>query len=230
LKNIEEKSSLIDIVIPCYERTEMLEECLKNLEKYTDNYNLILIEGKRSAAENRNLGISKVSSDWFVMLDDDIIVTPNWLDKLLELRREDVGQIQPRVLFLSGEIFSAGISFGGLHLIHHGYKEKGGYEYVCERDLLNGCCSLYNSKILKYCRFDENYRGSQFEDLDFSMQIRKAGFKLIYCGTTSVYHRVCLRNLNLENEEYFYKKWFKTKYYLRKAIRYLRKLKGNFFF
>ena len=205
---------MIDIVIPCYERTPILDTCLRKLKEYTKNYNLILIEGKRSAAANRALGIRQVKSDWFVMLDDDVLVTEGWLNQLLKLRREDVGQIQPKVLFADGKIFSAGIDFFDKTNPNIGFKQKdkGKFNYVRERELLNGCCSLYNSKILEVCEFDENYKGSQYEDLDFSMQIKKAGYKLIYCGKSTVYHYALYRNpLASENFKYYKQKWFKAR-------------------
>ena len=37
------KGSKIDIIIPIYERNEVTEKAIKLLEKYTSNYNLILI-------------------------------------------------------------------------------------------------------------------------------------------------------------------------------------------
>lgn len=189
----------IDIVVICYQKTPIMEKCLKSIKKYTENFRLILICNKKSASENRNSGLRKIKSDWFVMLDDDVIVTPGWLDNLLYYRRKDVGQISPKILYPDNRLFAADIKLVKGHptaVKGFGKKDNSDYNYVKEAELLVGTCSLYNSAILEKCRFDENYKGSQQEDIDFSMQIKAAGYKLLYCGKSHVYHE------NLKRQSY----------------------------
>lgn len=201
-----------DIIIICYEKTPALDRCIKSIKEHTRDYNLIAVEGKRSAAENRNMALSKVRSDWFVMMDDDVTVTPGWLTALLECADEDIGQIQPKVLYADGRIFAAEKVFiapsGENVVVGAEEKDDGRYDYIRAAELLSGTCGLYNKKILKSCSFDVKYRGSQWEDCDFSMQIRKSGFVLLYCGKSTVYHEHLYRSPAKENSLYFKDKWF----------------------
>ncbi len=53
----------VDIFVICYERTSMLEQCLESIRKCTTSikHRVIMVEGKRSAAEKRNIIFSPLS-------------------------------------------------------------------------------------------------------------------------------------------------------------------------
>jgi GT2 family glycosyltransferase len=58
--------------------------------------------------------------------------------------------------------------------------------------------------------FDENYIGSQHEDVDFCLKARSRDFKCCYTGEVSVVHFNCSRNNKLSaNYRYFEKRWEK---------------------
>ena len=217
----------VDILIICYKRTPLLEKCLESIHKFTYGVDHVVhvIEGERSAAENRNIALSKVKSPWFVMMDDDVIVTPNWLETLLSHADERIGQIQPKLLFPDGRIFSAEKIFttpwGENTVIGMGEKDKGQFDYVRAAEMLSGTCCLYNTKILERCSFDTNYEGAQWEDCDFTMQIRKNGFNLLYCGKSSIYHHNLYRNAVTENFNYFREKWFGKRELTRRGVLYV---------
>ena len=217
----------IDILIICYERTPLLERCIESINKFTSgiDYKVHVIEGRRSAAENRNIALSMVSSPWFVMMDDDVIVTKGWLETLLKYTGEGIGQIQPKLLFPNGRIFSAEKIFiapwGENKVIGMGEKDRGQFSYVRTAEMLSGTCNLYNSKILDACSFDTNYKGAQWEDCDFTMQIKMSGFHLLYCGEAEVYHHNLYRNALTENYNYFKEKWFGRRELTRRGVLYV---------
>lgn len=217
----------IDIFVICYERTAMLERCLEGIRKYTAGikHRVVIVEGRRSAAENRNIALSKVTSAWFVMMDDDVVVTPGWLETMLSFIDDKVGQIQPKLLFANGKIFSAEKVFttpwGDNTVVGMGEKDKGQFNYVRVSELLSGTCCLYNIQVLKTCSFDTDYEGAQWEDCDFSMQIRREGFHLLYCGEAKVHHYNLYRNPSTENFTYFKKKWFGRRELIRRGVLYV---------
>lgn len=206
---MEKEKEMIDIIIPVFKRTVHTEKCLKYLKQYTNNYNLILIEKQQSAAKNINEGLKQVKSSWFVIMDDDVYVTSGWLDKLIDIARPDIGQIQPMVLFPFGKVWSAEVAINPLRNVGHLDNDIENYNYIKDDcDLLTGTCGLYNKSILNNgLKQDEGYIGSQYNDLDFSKQIKGAGYKLIYNGNVPVLHGRFLRNTNETNRQYFNEKW-----------------------
>lgn len=201
---------LIDIIIPIYSRTIHTEKCLESIKNFTKNYNLILIEKMNSAAQNINEGLKQVKSGWFVIMDDDIIVSPGWLETLKMYREPSIGQIQPKMLMpFNGRIWSADVSLSPLAQKGFMGLDKEEYNEVKEAEMLTGGCGLYNSEILKKgIKQDQNFKGSQYNDIDFSLQIKKAGFKLLYCGKVPViHHHLFKQSQNSTNNAYLKGKW-----------------------
>lgn len=217
----------IDIFVICFESTPALERCLESIHKCTNTieHRIIVVEGERSAAENRNIALSQVASPWFVMMDDDVIVTQGWLDMLLTFVDVRVGQIQPKLLLPSGKVFAAEKVFttpwGDNTVIGMGEEDQGQFNYVRIAELLSGTCCLYNAKILDSCSFDTNYEGAQWEDCDFSMQIVRSGYYLLYCGKATAYHQNLFRRPKIKNFIYFKDKWFGKRELIRRGVLYV---------
>ena len=197
----------IDIIMPVFKRTVHTDKAIERLKQFTNNYNLILIEKKQSAAKNINEGLKQVKSKWFVIMDDDCWVTPNWLETLKSYRNDSIGQIQPRVLFPFNRMWSAEINSRFLPVGQFDIDIED-YRYIREAPMLTGICGLYNSEILnKGIKQDEAFVKSQFNDIDFSTQIKKSGLKLLYCGKADVIHSRFLITQNDINKQYFKAKW-----------------------
>src|SRR5690606_19273811 len=110
---------MIDIIIPTYKPSDFLVESLESIEKqtisfdkfkvtiilngdkepyYSDiktalekfnfNYSLLYTEEK-GVSNARNLGLEKTSYPYIVFLDDDDLLTVNYLEKLLLLAEPD---------------------------------------------------------------------------------------------------------------------------------------------
>ncbi|MDD5618337.1 MAG: glycosyltransferase family 2 protein [Candidatus Omnitrophica bacterium] len=116
------KHPKVSIVIPVKDALEYLCKCLISLNKYTENYELILIDNNSNAEtksfldsldwfdfiliknkENRgyayacNQGIKVASSDYICFLNSDTILSENWLGKLMKGFKADdnVGIVGP---------------------------------------------------------------------------------------------------------------------------------------
>jgi len=117
----------VDIIIPHYQRRDMLERCLDSLEKtnypsmsilVVDNGGsqaglVFLVKRYRNARllrlpENRgysggcNEGLKHSSADYVVFMNDDTEHDPLWLDALVRaaLEDKDIGALQPKILSL----------------------------------------------------------------------------------------------------------------------------------
>ena len=77
---------MVSVVIACPERSWMLEECLKGLERQTyRNFETIVlpdgITGKVRPAEKRNLGIKAAKGEIVAFIDDDAYPEERWLER-----------------------------------------------------------------------------------------------------------------------------------------------------
>jgi len=130
-------------------------------------------------------------------LNNDTVVDP---DFLIELKR--IAEEQPKAAIVSPKIYFwdfpdrlwwAGGEFSLWNGIakHIGRKEvdTGQFETDREVDWATGCAFLMKSSVLKEIgAFDESFFGNG-EDLDLSLRIRAAGYKVWYAPKAKLWHK-----------------------------------------
>jgi glycosyltransferase involved in cell wall biosynthesis len=144
-----------------------------------------------SPNQARNLGAEGVSSDFVVFIDNDVLVEPGWLQKLLACADETgawivgpvycVGDPAKRIVHMAG---------GDAHIVEEGGKriyreqhrltgrrlpELGPDLHRCESELAEFHCMLIRTSVLKRLGpLDERLLCSR-EHIDFCMLAREAG-------------------------------------------------------
>jgi GT2 family glycosyltransferase len=142
-----------------------------------------------------NLGIRNASGEYIAFLNNDVQVEKNWLQGLLDviLREEKIGAVQSKLLFSEGgAINSAGVEeVDDFYFRDIGFREEdsGQYEKIREINYFSGgSVLLRRSCIDSVGDIDEDFI-MFFEDIDFSIRSRKAGWKIFYSPTSVVHHR-----------------------------------------
>lgn len=145
-----------------------------------------------------NLGIRHAQGDYYFLLNNDTIVTPNLLDQLLAPFYQDstIGVTCPKIRFYDQPTI---IQYAGYHPLNQytgrtwaiglmepdlGQHDQPGMTYfahgaamLVSRDVLERAGSLDDSFFLYY------------EELDWSARIRRAGFQIYYQAEALIYHR-----------------------------------------
>lgn len=141
-----------------------------------------------------NLGISNSSGEYVVLLNPDCVVTNGWLDNLIYHFTEDVGAVGPISNYAAGiqnmylhieKSLEGNIPVQNLSLrIFNCNRGKS-----IETKLLIGFCLMISKKAVeKVGLLDENlFLGN--DDLDYSLRLREAGFKLLVAADTLIYHK-----------------------------------------
>ncbi len=90
---------------------------------------------------------------------------------------------------------------------------------VARHGVANGICFMVRNTVFESVGFfDENFRIGQFEDTDFFLRARRAGFKLATTGCSFIHHFGSItqnsirkdkaeRPYESENRAYFRRKW-----------------------
>jgi GT2 family glycosyltransferase len=167
---------------------------------------------ERSMVKARNIGLNYAIGEIVAYIDDDVIVSPDWAEHIIELYlRQDIGGVGGRVLPINqcqnpvsisdkylavGRIFDNGFVSNNYEI----YKD-----HPIEVDTLIGCNMSFRRKLLlKAGAFDENYKGTCFrEDTDASMRVRLCGYKLIYNPNALLWHKYKGKTVN---DKWFY--WY----------------------
>src|SRR4051812_8669413 len=188
----EDESGMTDILIRCYEPGDRLRALLDNLTRVTRSpYNVILVVGKRHAARNQNLALDRVLTRYAVFLDDDILLTEGWLERLREtMDRTGAGAVSGRQLSIDGRAL---------------YSSAGCPEGAIVEAPIGGTCFMFRTDL--GLRFDESYVRSQWDDVDFMFQLSEHGYKTYVDGRVPFNHYAEGKIWLNQNFTHFNQKW-----------------------
>ena len=146
-----------------------------------------------------NIGISyalEKGFDYILLLNNDTVVTPDFIEQLLIItwKNPNVGMVQPLILTMDSidKIWSAGgkliWSLGiaktlGDHALLADYPLRDR-----EIDWATGCCILIPKKVILQVGSLENSFFAYFEDVDWSIRIRQAGYPIYLASKSIIYH------------------------------------------
>ena len=205
------------IIILTYNKLEYTKSCIESIRKYTDrdSYELIVVDNHSTDGtvewlqqqadihaiyNSENLGFPKgcnqgmtiAVGDNILLLNNDVIVTYNWLNKLRNCLYscEDIGAVGA-VTNNCSNYQMIPVSYPSLEEMH-----KFAYEYNLsqreqweERLKLVGFCLLIKREVVdKIGCLDEMFTPGNFEDDDYSVRIRRAGYRLMLCRDTFIHH------------------------------------------
>lgn len=149
---------------------------------------------------NRALGA--VDADYYLLLNSDVEVTPGWIEPLIKCldMRPDVAAVQPKILSYhqrdtfehagagGGFMDSLGYSFCRGRIFDHLEKDTGQYNDDIEVFWTSGACMLIRAKSFhQFSGFDEDYF-AHMEEIDLCWKLHRANQRLMYCGSSTVYH------------------------------------------
>lgn len=197
------------------------KESLESLKAKYPNIILVFEEFKDSGfAEGNNVGLKLCTSEYVLLMNNDILVTDNaWLKKLVSVMDSDpqIAIVVPKLLYPNGTIqFGGGTFDKNLRWLHVGRFQPRDKCSV-RRDIpaaTLGCTLVRRDTILD--GLDESYWIGLFEDLDFSLKVRSQGFRIVYAPEVEIYHyesatimrnQLLLKDTLERNGRKFYGRW-----------------------
>ena len=255
----------IDVVIPTLNRIDQIQQCIESIltqtykptsiivvdagkttileqiiRKKYPNESIIYIKSKKGLPYQRNVGIEQCKSDYILFLDDDIVLTNNFIEQTFK-----AFEAKPEFGVVTGKIINPDrkskvnplmILFQKLFYLteakKNGFKKSGAYnvkplslEGLHEVDIAIGGLTTYRRQIFIDLKFDTTYQFldgyASLEDEDFSLQMKKK-YRILYSTDAQAYHyhksspetRLSVENkakIRSFNYRYFYRKH--RKYY-----------------
>ena len=195
---------MTSIIILTYNNLGYTKTCIESVREYTKgDYEIVVVdngskdgmpewlEGERTkgriqklflspvnlgvpAGWNKGLEMAGSDRDYYVVLNNDVFVTPGWLEKLITVANYHplIGMVGPVTNYCSGPQREGFV--------------KAGCTY-CWR--LVGFCLLIKGDVLrKVGLFDERFGRGNFEDDDYCLRVIEAGYENVICGDCFVHH------------------------------------------
>ncbi len=157
---------------------------------------LITSDTNLGAAEGRNRGLEISKGQYIVFTDDDAYSDKDMVKNLVEAfeKRKDAGIIQPLVYdkqkknMLQGAGHDINLTTGRIKAWGVREIDKGQYEGIREVPMC-GCVWMVKKEVFKKIgNYDEDYF-IPYEDSDFSIRVRKAGYKLYCYSKAKTWHQ-----------------------------------------
>jgi len=176
-----------------------------SIEFLQDNFPEVRIITNRTNggfARGYNDALAEVKADYFVLLNSDIEVTPNWIQPVIELMEsdKDIGGAQPKLRsFHEKEKFEYAGAAGGFideygypfcrgRIFQHLETDHGQYDDAIEIFWATGACMFVRADIYtKFGGFDVDFF-AHMEEIDFCWRLKNGGYKIMYCPDSVVYH------------------------------------------
>ena len=165
-------------------------------EKYPQ-VRLVCNERNLGFAGGCNVGLRAAAGDVLVLLNQDTVVQPGWLNALASVLDDPgVGVAGCKILEADGVTLSH--CGGSLELVsaqtqHYGADEldEGQYDKAVDVDYVTGAAFAVRRDVLdRIGLMDERFFPGYYEDTDFCLRARKASFRIRYVPDAVVIHHV----------------------------------------
>lgn len=205
------------IVILTLNKLEYTMDCIQSIREFTSNiqYEIIVVDNGSTDGTREwlltqndiitilndknvgfpsgcNQGIEIAKGTTVMILNNDVIVTENWLANLLNClySSEEIGAVGP-VTNSASYYQAVPANYSTIIEMHNFAKEyheanKGEWE---QRLKLIGFCMLIKKEVInKIGMLDEVFTPGHYEDDDYSYRMMQAGFKLMLCKDVFIHH------------------------------------------
>ncbi|MGO4699347.1 glycosyltransferase family 2 protein [Paenibacillus sp. 2TAB26] len=229
------------IIIPTYNQLNYLRNCIESIHKYTpQSYEIIIIDNgstdgtaaylKSQAGRLRykifqenlgfsggvNQGLMMAKGTSILILNNDTIVTKNWLSNLLSCLNSNpsIGLVGPVTNYLSNDQ-KIDVSYKNMKEMQQFAQNYNHINPVRWRktNAIMGFCLLLSREVLQRVGYmDEGYVIGTCEDVDFYLRIQLLGLDLVIAEDTFIHHygSVTMRSFldaSLLNNAFFREKW-----------------------
>jgi GT2 family glycosyltransferase len=159
-----------------------------------------------------NRVVSQVTADYYILLNSDVEVTPNWIEPIIEMMEGDasIAAAAPKIKAYhrrdyfehagaaGGFIDKLGYPFCRGRLFYEVEEDTGQYDQSGEIFWATGAALFIRSSCWHQAGgFDERFF-AHMEEIDLCWRLKNMGYKIIYCAGSTVYH-VGGGTLNVEN-------------------------------
>ena len=201
IDSIEEKSSYRNYEIIVIENNSDQEETFayyKELEKENPRVKVVYWDGIFNYSAINNFGAQYANGEYLLLLNNDTeIINADCLEEMLGYcMREDVGAVGARLYYDDDTIQHAGVvvGFGGIagHCFVQQPRGFTGYchRIICAQDYsaVTAACMMVKRKAFEEVDGLSEELQVAFNDIDFCMKLRSAGYLIVYNPYAELYH------------------------------------------
>lgn len=208
----------VSIIIAVYNNWSYTLTCLKSIRENTEgDYEVVVVDDASSDEtpellsrvrniglirnevnvgflESCNRGAQAARGRHLLFLNNDTIVTGNWLTSLLAIGgKGDVGAVGSKLIYPNGILQEAGgIIWNNGSCLSYGWgddSEKPEYNYVRDVDYCSAASLVAKRELFEEIGgFDTRFKPGYYGDSDFCLSLRDRGYRVLYQPASVVVH------------------------------------------
>jgi GT2 family glycosyltransferase len=181
-------------------------EYLKMFAAQHANVKIQLNDTNKGYAGGNNDGIKLAQGQYIVLLNNDTLVPEGWLERLIKLFKDQpsVGLVGPVTNSAGNEqrIELAGLNEKNFEKIAGAYIDRQKDVWFTTEKLGFFCVAMRRALLEKIGYLDEKFGIGMFEDDDYCIRAKKAGFTLAVVEDCFVYHKGSVSFKKLATSDY----------------------------
>ena len=190
----------VDVIIPSQAKLNIagLISGFRFLPKYGLDPRIHLILEGNSWPEAINIGLKEAKND-VILCDDDIVLLQDTFKNLIKnYDKADIFGF--KLLFPDGSLQHAGGFIKDGKIGHRGYggDAKNYYRKDYVDHVTTSLCYIKKEVFKKIGVMAEDYPGAQFEDVDFNIRAKRAGFKIMYLPDKAIHYQSATKSQDPE--------------------------------
>ncbi len=206
LPSVVERSHDAKVVVADNGSTDDSVELLR--QQFSDSVEVVELDKNYGFAEGYNRALNEVRSrsngecEYYVLLNSDVDVSPDWLPPIEKLFNEDsnLAAIQPKILSFGrhthfeyagasgGFIDSLGYPFCRGRLINECEEDKGQYDDVREIFWASGAALAIRAEVYHKAGGLDSMFFAHMEEIDLCWRIRRMGYSIKVSPQSVVFH------------------------------------------
>ena len=204
---------------------------VKQLNSACKGVRLIKNDENLGFAAGNNQGITEAQGDYILFLNNDVVVTPGWLERMISCSEQSpkIGIVGPMSNYVSGPQLVKKVSYdttslARLNKFAKEFAEKNTDQGKLIWRVVGFCMLIKRAVIDKIGGMDDRYGLGNFEDDDFSLRAALAGFESRIAEDCFVHHfgsRTFI-GAKIDYRESLHEKWeiFKEKWEMPQDLLY----------
>ncbi len=170
----------------------------QEIQRELPNVRVVIWDGKFNYSAINNFGASHATGEYLLFLNNDTeLIEPRLFEEMLGFcQRTDVGAVGARLLYQDDTIQHAGVVVGfggiaghtfiGLHQAENSYFHRA----MCGQDYsaVTAACMMTKASVFNQIGGFSEELAVAFNDIDYCMKVRKAGFLVVYAPYALMYH------------------------------------------
>jgi GT2 family glycosyltransferase len=203
------KEFLPSVLATQYEHFEIVvadngstDDSLALLSEHFPSVKVICSTTNEGFAGGYNWALKQIKADYYVLLNSDVAVTPNWIDPMVQVLEQHPNHAacQPKLLSYKepdsfeyagaagGWIDSFGYPFSRGRIFDFCEKDQQQYDQVAPIFWASGAAMMVRSKVFhELGGFDAHFFAHQ-EEIDLCWRMHIAGYQIFCCPAAVVYH------------------------------------------